>query len=157
MTSVAIDQESMMIEPTESQPQLRPCIGRLEGQVMEVLWSSGESSVRDVMLRLPVRPAYTTVMTIMVRLFRKGWLERQKVERRFFYRPKHTLDEWQRLFAVDALSRFLGTPHASRALLASALWETLSQHDPGLLLELDRQIQRKRRQEEYLHLSRRES
>ena len=47
-------------------------LGPLEIQVMEVVWGSGESSVRDVVEKLDSKLAYTTVMTTLDRLFKKG-------------------------------------------------------------------------------------
>ncbi len=70
--------------------------GELEGVVMDVLWDSATplvpQAVRD---RLdPGRPlAYTTVMTILVRLCDKGLVEREKVGRAYAYRPRQSREE----------------------------------------------------------------
>ena len=48
--------------------------------MLELLWDYGESSVHDVAERLTRPLAYTTVMTTLDRLFKKGLLERRKVE-----------------------------------------------------------------------------
>ena len=53
-------------------------LGSLEFELMEVLWSHGESSVRDVVSKLSRPLAYTTVMTTLDRLFKKGLLDRHK-------------------------------------------------------------------------------
>ncbi len=63
-------------------------LGPLEVQVMEILWGAGERSVRDVVERLDRKLAYTTVMTTLDRLFKKGLLDRQKSERAFLYSPR---------------------------------------------------------------------
>ena len=52
-----------------------PSFGHLESTVMEILWAQGESSVHDVIERLRRPLAYTTVMTTLDRLFKKGFLE----------------------------------------------------------------------------------
>lgn len=64
-------------------------LGQLESVVMEVLWTAdGDLPVRGVMDQLTGRTlAYTTVMTVMDNLHRKGFLERNKQGRAFFYRP----------------------------------------------------------------------
>ena len=56
---------------------------------MKALWALGEGTVHTVRSRiLAARPlAYTTIMTIMVRLARKGVVERQKRGRAHVYRP----------------------------------------------------------------------
>jgi len=56
-------------------------LGRLEQQVMEVLWAAGgELSGREIADRLP-RYAYTTVSTVLDRLSHKG-LTRRRLEGR---------------------------------------------------------------------------
>jgi predicted transcriptional regulator len=69
-----------------------PVLHELESEVMEALWSRGESSVRAVMDALNEhahRPrAYTTYMTIMGRLHRKGMLVRRREGKTDFYAPR---------------------------------------------------------------------
>src|SRR4029078_11525071 len=69
--------------------RVRP-LGDLEAAIMELLWDSGASRlVRDVVADLgPQRPlAYTTVMTVMDNLHRKGWLIRESDGRARRYAP----------------------------------------------------------------------
>ena len=54
-------------------------LGPLEIRVMEVLWTAGQSSVRDVVEKLERKLAYTTVMTTLDRLFKKGMLDQTEV------------------------------------------------------------------------------
>lgn len=62
--------------------------GPLERSVMEVLWSvDGALTPAQVQQRLEGSPAYTTVMTVLVRLCSKGAVTRKKVGRAFTYRP----------------------------------------------------------------------
>lgn len=51
----------------------------LESEIMEVVWKAGSASVRDVLLEMKKKRkiAYTTVMTVMSRLFEKGVLKRK--------------------------------------------------------------------------------
>lgn len=62
---------------------LTPC----EFEIMEVLWQLGSATVRDVYTALqPTRGlAYTTVMTVMEKLHRKGALEQQRHGRAYRY------------------------------------------------------------------------
>ena len=67
-----------------------PPLGKLEAAVMGILWSAdGAMTVREVLERLPVQRnlAYTTVMTVLSNLHRKGMAERQAVGRAYSYRP----------------------------------------------------------------------
>jgi predicted transcriptional regulator len=72
-------------------------LGELEAAVMDVLWSSPEPAhrVRDVLEELtPQRKlAYTTVMTVLDNLHRKGWVQREMDGRAYRYRPSATREE----------------------------------------------------------------
>jgi predicted transcriptional regulator len=61
----------------------------LELDCMKTLWPVGEATVREIRERLAPRlpRAYTTIMTIMDRLARKGVVERHKTGRAYVYRP----------------------------------------------------------------------
>jgi predicted transcriptional regulator len=67
----------------------------LELDCMNTLWPLGEGTVRQIRDALsPTRPrAYTTIMTIMDRLARKGVVERRKIGRSYMYRPSLTVEE----------------------------------------------------------------
>ena len=92
----------------------------LELECMNALWPMGESTVREIHLRLAVaRPrAYTTVMTIMDRLTQKGVVTRRKVGRAYRYQPNLSLDEAR----VSALEKIVaGFFHGSSEALAAHL------------------------------------
>lgn len=62
--------------------------GELESAVMECVWRAEDATtVRGVLERLQQRRdiAYTTVMTTMDNLHRKGWLDREKRGKAFYY------------------------------------------------------------------------
>jgi predicted transcriptional regulator len=62
--------------------------GELEGDVLAALWASPEAMPpADVQAAVGGDLAYTTVMTILVRLHGKGLIERTKRGRAFAYRP----------------------------------------------------------------------
>lgn len=71
-------------------------LGELEALVMDVIWASREPvRVREVLdgLGEERQPAYTTVMTVMDNLFRKGWLERERNGRAYWYRATRSREE----------------------------------------------------------------
>src|SRR5215471_18874113 len=119
-------------------------LGPLEIQVMEVVWSRGESSVRDVVETLESRLAYTTVMTTLDRLFKKGLLDRYKSERAFVYTPRLSSEDWERQRAGDLVAGFLAGSQPSSELLLSSLVEAVGQHDAMLLDTLEEKIRNKR-------------
>jgi predicted transcriptional regulator len=71
-------------------------MGSLELAVLEVLWADKEAlKPGEVLERLDIKPSvtYSTVMTILRRLWKKGLVERHRVGRAFHYRPLHTREE----------------------------------------------------------------
>ena len=120
--------------------------GRLENAVMDIVWERGESSVHDVSGRLDRPLAYTTVMTTLDRLYKKGLLDRRKVERAFLYSPRLSRREWEQQRAGDLVSNLLASREHSSDLLISCLVDAVSQQDRALLDELERRIQEKRRE-----------
>lgn len=89
--------------------------------------------------------AYTTVMTTMDRLYKKGLLDRFAEGRAFRYTPRLTSEELQRGAAIDGIRQLLGSGDTS-SLPLSYLVEALSAHDAQLLDELQLLIERKRRE-----------
>jgi predicted transcriptional regulator len=121
-------------------------LGTLELELMEILWLRGESSVRDVVPHLSRPLAYTTVMTTLDRLFKKGLLDRHKSDRAFFYSPSFSRQEWERRRAGNLVAGFLSGPHPSRELLLSCLLDAVGEHDATLLDDLEKKIRSRRKE-----------
>ncbi|MFI7675681.1 BlaI/MecI/CopY family transcriptional regulator [Actinophytocola sp. NPDC049390] len=81
-------------------------LGELERAVMEVLWDRGTpAAVRDVAGALSERElAYTTVMTVLDRLTKKGFVRRQRDGRAWRYEPENTREGYVAQLMLDALS-----------------------------------------------------
>ena len=127
-----------------SDPLNRP-LGNLEQAVMDVLWRKAPGSVHDVIKALADRdPAYTTVMTTLDRLHKKGLLDRAKRGHAFHYQPAMTREDFERRLVSAMLG---GLPAASRdALLVGFL--DFAGDDEDTLVTLERLIaERKRRPE----------
>jgi BlaI family penicillinase repressor len=80
----------------------------LEVECLKALWTLGEGSVQDVRKALTGdrRLAYTTVMTVLDRLARKGRVSRRKVGRSFVYVPVLSREALRRLALQDLLDRY---------------------------------------------------
>lgn len=62
-------------------------LGELEFKIMRILWDADQAlDVRAVAMALGEERAYTTVMTTLHRLHKKGYLTQHKEGRAFFYR-----------------------------------------------------------------------
>ena len=123
-----------------------PTLGPLEISVMDTLWDRGEANVHDVAQRLGRPLAYTTVMTTLDRLFKKGLLTRRKAERAFLYAARFTRQEWEQRRAGELLAGFLAGPKPSGDLLISCLVEAAGEHGHALLDELEKKIKMKRKE-----------
>jgi predicted transcriptional regulator len=123
-------------------------LGPLEREVMESIWRCPEEagvSVRDIHLAFEGRLAYTTLMTTLDRLHKKGLLERRKEGRAFFYSPRFSPDEFERSAAREVINKLLGRgPDGVEPILACIV-DAVSERDRALLDELDRLIKEKRR------------
>ena len=77
---------------------------------MNTLWPVGEATVREIRERLAPRlpRAYTTIMTIMDRLARKGVVERHKTGRAYVYRPLLSAEEARAQALGQVLDNFFG-------------------------------------------------
>lgn len=115
---------------------------------MEILWargkSCGETSVRCAVGLLPRPLAYTTVMTTLDRLFKKGLLDRRKEDRAFFYTPRFSRTEWEARRAGDLLTNMLSTAESSNDMLISCLVDAVGSQDAALLDQLENKIRIKR-------------
>jgi len=78
-----------------------------ELEVMKVVWERGEATVRDVYetLRERRRVAYTTVMTVMGVLEKKGHLKRRTEGRSYVYRPAQPQRRVVKAMVQDFLTR----------------------------------------------------
>ncbi len=113
---------------------------------MSVVWQRGESSVRDVVDVLERPLAYTTVMTTLDRLYKKGLLRRRKENRAFLYCPRITRAEWEQQVAGQLVAGLLADPRHSSDLLISCLVDAVGERDQKLLAELESKIREKRRE-----------
>lgn len=130
----------------KSSPEKRR-LGPLEGHLLRALWKRGDATVRELLDAGEVRSAYTTVMTTLDRLYKKGILERKADgrNRAFRYRPRQTQQDFYRSLVGADLRRLLDSAPDPSAPV-SFLVDEVSEHDAALLDELTRAVQRKRRE-----------
>jgi predicted transcriptional regulator len=122
---------------------LASLFGTLELRVLDAVWRhGGEVAVRDLTDKFPGL-AYTTLMTTMDRLHRKGVLERRKIGRAFAYRAVSSREEMESGVVARALQPLLRGTNAEPIL--SFFVEEVSRHDDRLLDELERLVREKRR------------
>jgi predicted transcriptional regulator len=107
--------------------------GELEAVIMDRLWEWGRPAlVREMVddLRAERGLAYTTVMTVMENLYRKGWLRRERAGRAWRYEPTGSRSGYTAALMNEALAT---TADRRTALAHFAL--QMSPHDAELLRE----------------------
>jgi predicted transcriptional regulator len=105
--------------------------GELEAAIMERLWERGRPAlVREILEDLSDERAfaYTTVMTVMDNLHRKGWLRRERDGRAWRYEPTGSRSGYTAALMKDALEN---SADRRRALAHFAI--QMSPHDAAVL------------------------
>ena len=103
--------------------------GDLEAVVMDVMWRRADAAtVRQVFEELAAGRsiAYTTVLTVMDNLHRKGFLERQMLGRAWCYRPSASREQYTAGLMRDAL-QVAGDQRAALAHFVAGMTEEESQ------------------------------
>lgn len=111
-------------------------LGPLELKVLEVLWQRNRTTtVRNVQPSFP-RLAYTTLMTTLDRLYRKGVLRRFRLGRAFGYEPRCSREELLGKMVCGRVAELLAAC-ADSTMLLSTLVEAVGHRDAELLDELE--------------------
>ncbi|HEX9804240.1 MAG TPA: BlaI/MecI/CopY family transcriptional regulator [Candidatus Dojkabacteria bacterium] len=87
-------------------------LGELEQKIMDIIWDKATSvSVRQVAdsLQKTRDCAYTTVMTIMKRLFDKGLLKREQKGKQYLYFPTRQREEYAKKKLPDLYEKIMNS------------------------------------------------
>ena len=120
-------------------------LGPLERRLLEAVWERGNATVRELVEGGNTDLAYTTLMTTLDRLYKKEFLSRTAEGRAFRYSPRYTQEELEKAAVGETIRQLLGSGPAA-SLPLSYLVEAVSQHDAGLLDDLQRLLDQKRRE-----------
>jgi predicted transcriptional regulator len=85
-------------------------LGKSQADVMNVFWKQGSATVPELLETLTKKRdiAYTTVLTVVQRLYARGLLEREAEGRAFRYWPTRTRDELIADWSDELIDRLLG-------------------------------------------------
>ena len=100
----------------------RPKLTKLELQILEVLWTHGKASIREIQESFPEpRPAYTTIQTTVYRLEKKKAVRRvRKISNAHIFEPTVPRDVARHQLLDEILSFFGGRAQPMMAQLAEA-------------------------------------
>lgn len=121
-------------------------LGTLERQMLIEIRQNGEMSVRQIWENGGETMAYTTIMTTLDRLYKKGLLDRRKVSRAFYYSAKYSAAELEHTVAQDVISVLLETATDRVEPVLACIVDAVSDRDRLYLDELERLVQEKRRE-----------
>jgi predicted transcriptional regulator len=125
-----------------------PQLGPLETHLLGLLCRIKDATVRELLGCGEIKAAYTTVMTTLDRLYKKGFLDREPDTgqgRAFRYRLKQGQREIYQAVLGSDLSCILRSA-SDPALPVSFLVDAVAEHDASLLDELGRAVNRKRQE-----------
>jgi len=118
-------------------PKTLPALHELEAEIMHEVWRQGETNVKQVMEALnrsaPAPRAYTTYMTVMQRLDKKGLLSRKRTGRSDTYVPRLSEEEYRE---GRARAQVVGLVDEYGDLALSHFARALSSVDPAKLRRL---------------------
>lgn len=119
-------------------------LGELEQRSLREIWRRGESSVGDICAAFGDLYAYTTLMTTLDRLYKKGLLTRRKSGRAFLYTSMYSIEEMERGIAQDVIAKLLDTTVGRAEPVLACIVDSVSDRDRDLLNELERLIRQKK-------------
>lgn len=130
--------DELMNDQTES-VTLSTSVGELEASVLAALWDGGELATPDVFNAVgkPRALAYTTILTVLQRLYRKGLVSRRGAGKAHVYSPAMSRERFSERRGEVLASAMIGLGSAGlSAFLAEA-----SRLDPGFMGNLRSQLQ----------------
>ena len=125
---------------------LEKTLGALEAQIMDVIWTSRDpmcvDEVRAELAKRGKDSAYTTIMTTLSRLYKKGLLARDMQGKAYYYSSRVTRKELSNTVTKQVVDGLLAT-FAEPAM--AYFVEALSDSDPGKLDALAQMIEEKKK------------
>lgn len=79
--------------------------GELEMEVLDILWQYGDCSVSDIFEKLKIKRkiAYTTIATVLQRLYNKGQVDREERANHYIYTPRFN----KKTYSLRLIKNFL--------------------------------------------------
>lgn len=118
-------------------------LGPLECKILQEVWSRKSLTVRELLSDGNIQLAYTTLMTTLDRLFKKGLLNRSEEGRAFRYSARCAPVDIPRFVTISTMRRWIEAA-ALPSLPLSCFVEAVSDYDANLLEELRLMIETKR-------------
>ena len=119
-------------------------LGPLERKTLDEVWRRKEVYVKDVVDGLGEQFAYTTIMTTLDRLYKKGYLVRRKEGRAFAYSAKWSREDLHVGMAGDFIAGLMDRATGGVEPVLACIVDAVSEKDRELLDDLERLVNQKR-------------
>lgn len=119
-------------------------LGHLEEDIMEALWMRDGATGKDVLSGLNSnnkKVAYTTVLTVLERLSKKGLVKKEKINGSYKFTPAYSKADFSRIVSKEVLKGVLdmGGGYASANFV-----DAIAESDPNELERLSKLIEAKK-------------
>ena len=120
-------------------------LGKLEKDIMEVLWGKGESSGREVFesLKFSRDIAITTVLTVIERLVKKSLVKKTRGESTYIYTPASSRKEFTKNVSRDVFKMVM---RMSSSDAVASFVDIVANTDPKELKRLSRLVDAKKKE-----------
>ncbi len=124
-----------------------PLSDELELPLMEILWTKGPMKGRDLFeeIRVSKNIAYTTALTVLDRLSKKGFIRKDRESGSILFAPAVSRDEYKGAVTGELLRRAF---EVSPDLAVSAFTDIFSEMRGGEMARLEALIEKKRHEKE---------
>lgn len=120
----------------ESSDPVARYLGQLQAQVMGIFWGRESATVREVLTELRGRKlAYTTVLTLVSRLWSRGLLTREPEGRSFRYRAARSREQFLGQISDELIDRLIDDFGEIAIARLGERWGELNAHTKGRLLK----------------------
>ena len=120
-------------------------LSRRERQIMQVIFSQGSATAKQIVAEIPDPPSRTAVRTILTILVEKKLLKHKRAGREFVYSPTSSKEKASRGALENVLQTFFGG--SIENLIASHFADPKSSHDLESLKRMERMIKEARKKE----------
>jgi BlaI family transcriptional regulator, penicillinase repressor len=126
---------------------MSPLSSELELPLMEILWTKGSMKGRDLYdeIRATKKIAYTTALTVLDRLSKKGFIRKDRESGTILFTPAVSRADYQGVVTGDLLRRAF---EVSPDLAVSAFTDIFSEMRGGETARLEAMIEKKRHEKE---------
>lgn len=135
---------TIAIAPTTLSRTKNFSLGQLSQKIMEAIWQKGPSTVSAIKdaLSLSKNPAYTTVATILDRLYKRGFLKRRVTGKSYLYSAAVSKERFAQKNVRSTINELFKGHLVSEDLVVSQFLNELAKVDKKKFIELEKYLKK---------------